>query len=223
MGYYRTWEYEDFRQNGYRLKIEPDDDLENPRTAYDDCYGHMITWHRNYNFGEGHNFTDPDDFLEQVNLKEVFWLPIFLLDHSGLRMSTGNFHDPWDSGQVGWIYITKEEVRQWYQVKRITKKIAKQAVEMLKLQIEVYDQYLSGDVYFVQVTKMPEGVEEPEDLDDRPSWERSKLLDELYSEDVAASGGYYGSDMLENGIIHDILDDEALAALFPELVKKQAA
>lgn len=31
------------------------------------------------------------------------------MDHSGLAMQTTSFNDPWDSGQVGWIYVSKED------------------------------------------------------------------------------------------------------------------
>lgn len=36
-------------------------------------------------------------------------MPLYLMDHSGLAMQTESFHDPWDSGQVGWIYVSKED------------------------------------------------------------------------------------------------------------------
>ena len=33
------------------------------------------------------------------------------MDHSGLAMQTASFNDPWDSGQVGWIYVSKLSYR----------------------------------------------------------------------------------------------------------------
>lgn len=41
--------------------------------------------------------------------EKVAMLPLFLYDHSGITMSTGPFHCPWDSGQVGFIYMTYEK------------------------------------------------------------------------------------------------------------------
>jgi len=36
-------------------------------------------------------------------------LPLYLYDHSGITMSTSVFSCPWDSGQVGWIYASKQK------------------------------------------------------------------------------------------------------------------
>jgi hypothetical protein len=44
-------------------------------------------------------------------------LPLYLYDHGNITMSTGSFHDTWDSGRVGFIYMTKEKAEgngvQW--------------------------------------------------------------------------------------------------------------
>jgi hypothetical protein len=74
-------------------------------------------------------------------------LPLYLMDHSGISMSTGSFGDPWDSGQVGWIWMTrKTAIENWGKAK-LTKAVRAQALESLKSEVEVYDQYLTGDVY----------------------------------------------------------------------------
>lgn len=49
----------------YKLTIEYDDDPINPRKDYDN-FGHMICWHREYNLGDGHDFDEPRDLLEQM-------------------------------------------------------------------------------------------------------------------------------------------------------------
>jgi hypothetical protein len=74
-------------------------------------------------------------------------LPLYLFDHSGISMSTGSFGDPWDSGQVGWIYMDrKTAIENWGKAK-LTKAVRAQALESLKSEVEVYDQFLTGDVY----------------------------------------------------------------------------
>ena len=40
---------------------------------------------------------------------KVFWMPVYLMDHSGLSIRTTSFQDRWDSGCIGWVYMTKEE------------------------------------------------------------------------------------------------------------------
>lgn len=135
---------------GYTIKIVPDDDPENPVRDWDGLMGEMICWHRNYDLGNKHDFANPQDFLEYVkdNKEVVAYLPLFLYDHSGITMSTGAFHCPWDSGQVGWIYATRKEVREKYGNDiRFTKKMVERVTEDLENTVKVYDDYITGAVY----------------------------------------------------------------------------
>ena len=48
-----------------------------------------------------------------------------LYDHSGLAMSTESFsgrapHAEWDSGQVGWIYVSKEDALKEFDADKMT-------------------------------------------------------------------------------------------------------
>lgn len=47
-------------------------------------------------------------------------MPLYLLDHSGLAMQTTSFHDPWDSGQVGWVYVSKEDALKEFGGEKMT-------------------------------------------------------------------------------------------------------
>lgn len=47
------------------------------------------------------------DILDSLDKYVI--LPLFLYDHSGITMSTSVFSCPWDSGQVGWIYASKQK------------------------------------------------------------------------------------------------------------------
>ena len=56
-----------------------------------------------------------DEAMQKVISEKYLMLPLYLYDHSGLAMSTESFsgrapHAEWDSGQVGWIYVSKEDV-----------------------------------------------------------------------------------------------------------------
>lgn len=74
-------------------------------------------------------------------------LPLFLYDHSGLTISTAPFSCPWDSGQVGYIYVTFERARQEYGWKVMTKARRAKLVEYLQDEVKTYDDYLTGQVY----------------------------------------------------------------------------
>ena len=137
----------------YQIEIIPDDDPMNPRTDYCDPLGSMICFHRRYSLGDKHNFEDPDEAREFLKDKGIaIVLPLYLYDHSGITMSVNPFSCPWDSGQVGWIYITKEEIRQEYHCKRISKKMIEQVKGYLINDVITYDQYLTGDVYGFRIT-----------------------------------------------------------------------
>lgn len=116
-----------------------------------------------------------DDKLLDIIKQKFIILPLYLYDHSGITMNTSGFNCPWDSGQVGWIYISKEKVRQEYGVKRITKKIRDRVIAALKAEVETYSQWLEGNV-FGFVLKNAEGNE------------------------VDSCWGFYGTDWKENGL-----------------------
>lgn len=85
-------------------------------------------------------------------------LPLYLYDHSALAMSTDSFigravHAEWDSGQVGWIYVSKEDIRAEYQVDRITPSVREQAENRLKDEVRIYDAYLRGECYGYELYK----------------------------------------------------------------------
>ena len=98
---------------------------------------------------------------------------LFLYDHSGITISTGRFSCPWDSGQVGWIYITKDKIEKegW---------TPEQADNYLDGEVEVYDNYLTGEVYGYRITKYNKEIED--------------------DEEVESCWGYYGDDGKESMI-----------------------
>ena len=78
-------------------------------------------------------------------------LPLYLYDHSGISMSTGQFSCPWDSGQVGFIFISKEKALKEYGGKRVTKKLREKVKTYLQGEVETYDSYLTGECYGYQI------------------------------------------------------------------------
>ena len=79
--------------------------------------------------------------------KSFVVLPVYLLDHSGLTMSTTDFNDRWDSGQVGIIFVSFDKIREEMEVSRITPSIKEKAEQMLRDEVELYDAYLRGECY----------------------------------------------------------------------------
>jgi len=81
-------------------------------------------------------------------------LPLYLYDHSGITMSCAAFSCPWDSGQVGLIYVSKEKLREEYSSKIITPKIREKALSVLRAEVEEYDRYLTGDCWGYEIYEM---------------------------------------------------------------------
>lgn len=143
-------------ENGLVAKIYQDLEPDNPRECCDN-FGTMVCFHRNYVLGDRHDlkaadFSGSGEVEKYLREKEgaAVILPLYLLDHSGLRISTGPFScDPggWDSGIVGFIYATREAILKEYGAKRLSEKLLEKARSVLMSEVEVYDQYLAGDVY----------------------------------------------------------------------------
>lgn len=114
----------------------------------------MICFHRRHCLGDKHDLHQ-DDYRSWIEVKEhlikefkaLIILPLYLYDHSGLTMRTYPFSCRWDSGQVGWIYITRERIKAEYSVKRMTKKFIERISGYLIEEVKTYDQWLTGDVY----------------------------------------------------------------------------
>lgn len=130
--------------NGYTLKIIPDENPLNPRTDCDHL-GIMLCWHRRYSLGDSHPYDTPREFTESAAAKDIFvCLPVYLLDHSGLYVSVNDFQDPWDSGQLGFIYCTKKDAQKWFDNPDVTEDEIKKE---LTAEVEEYNDYLNGAWY----------------------------------------------------------------------------
>jgi hypothetical protein len=178
-------------KNGRVLEIHYDEDASDPRKEFDNL-GTMICFHRRYSLGDDHNY-DSNDFdgwnaiearIRKDNDVAVI-LPLYLYDHSGITMNTTGFHCPWDSGQVGFIFIAKDKVRYEYSVKRISRKLRERVAGYLRSEVETYDQFISGQVYGYVVREAPTVDEDG---------------DEIEGDEVDSCWGFYGSDPKVNGI-----------------------
>lgn len=157
---------ETIEYKGYYIKIYPDDCMESPRQW--DNLGILLTYHPHYDFNMGKNDKNiRDEFdceyqtkqeIEQSIIKAynpVVIAPIYLYDHSGLRLKIGNFnncgllqgHAEFDTSHIGYILATKEQVKKEWQVKRIGKKLKEQVKRNLEAEIDAMDKYVSGQVY----------------------------------------------------------------------------
>lgn len=137
--------------HGYTVRVYYDEDPMNPRGW--DNVGVMVCGHRRYDLGDEQGPTHVETISELVEWARnergaTVVLPLYLLDHSGLAMRTGPFHeDPggWDSGIVGIIFDTPETLEN-------TGVLPEHVESALRGEVETYDSYLQGQVFGYVVT-----------------------------------------------------------------------
>jgi len=150
-----------------RLKIKRDDCDINPRKDYDNA-GHMVCWHKRYTLGDEQPSESPDEWREAFDAENpgAVILPLYLYDHSGITISVEPFSCRWDSGQVGWIYVTRETIAKEWQGTDEERKTKAEAC--LRAEVRTYDDYLTGNVWgfeLVKVVKCDHGDEHEEHED----------------------------------------------------------
>jgi hypothetical protein len=129
----------------YVVKVWRDEDSENPRQFANGT--RMVHWHRRSNLGDdrvGRDFIPP---------KGSVALAVHCYEHGGIALRTGApFADPWDSGQVGWIYLPREEFPSWFGVDpskpfRLTKARRSRVLRALEAEVKAFNQWVDGDVW----------------------------------------------------------------------------
>ena len=153
------------------IKIYYDGNVEDPRTW--DNLGRMICWHSNYDLGDKHNYDGPGDLFydlitdnmdedeadkmtteqiqEHLTAQGYMFMLLFLYDHSGITMNTTGFSCRWDSGQVGYIYVSPDMITKEYG-NNYKKDVLERVRAVLKGEVYTFDQYIRGNVYGFMIT-----------------------------------------------------------------------
>ena len=152
-------------KNGYTLTVWRDDCPHNPRNF--DNLGTLYIPRP----PRGYSFSDNDASAEDADAAPVK-IPVYILDHSGIAVSSAPFGDPWDSWQAGVYYVTAERLKKEY-ADRSYEEAEKAALSLLRAELQEFADYLAGDVYGFTIT------------DDRDGKELETV------------GGYYGEDGIQ--------------------------
>lgn len=147
--------------NGYRVEIMYDEWAESPREW--ENLGKMYYWHRRYDLGDKqidmNYYNNFDELVDEIkeDYGEIIWLPLYLMDHSGISMSTSSrLFEMWDSagwdwGVCGIIFASHDDIKKCYMVDEITDDVIDRATQCLIGEVEAFDQFIRGDVYTVAV------------------------------------------------------------------------
>jgi len=135
--------------NDYTLAVGFDPDPQSPREWSSVGRIALLAGSR-YAFGE--EKLSREELAAIANDPHIIVLPIYLYDHSGITIRTTPFSCPWDSGQVGIIYCHKAvAIKEWGK-KIATKRVREKAMQYMTGEIQTLDQYLTGEVYFWEIT-----------------------------------------------------------------------
>lgn len=138
---------ETVKRGGFTAHIYYDTDTLNPRKDWDNLgkiVSRRLTSDVNFKFS-GDRETDIERLKQEFGATVI--LPIYMYSHGGETINTTGFSCPWDSGQVGWIFVTTEDICKEYNCKRVNPAIRHRVAQILIGEIETYDQYIRGEVY----------------------------------------------------------------------------
>ena len=179
------------------LEIVVDESPFSPRE--NDNLGVMLCMHSRHSLGDKHShksshFAGWTDFEHYIHtqLDAAICLPLYLYDHSGINISTSPFACRWDSSQVGFIYVSKKDLRNEYHVQRITSKILEKAKKVIEAEVKVYNDYIAGDVHGFILYKKSKCDQSHE-----------------HKEEINSCWGFYG-DLAKSGIMDyiDVSEDD---------------
>lgn len=142
------------KYNGFTIEIHTDEDCSSPRE--NDNLGTIIGWHRNYALSDksAPKLDTPADFDPKAY---AVCLPIYMMEHGGVSLSTGDYGDRWDSGQVGWIFATADD--------ELSADMRAKVVAVLTSEVEEYGHYLNGECYGYVIKN-----EEGQEIEDGSCW-----------------------------------------------------
>ncbi|ENE9297266.1 hypothetical protein ABOE48_000355 [Campylobacter jejuni] len=154
-----------FTLNGKKIEIERDE-FYNP---FDNCRNpSFFNLLKRYDIGEkeidGLDCTDFENIQEiedYLNSKGYIWIRVGAYIHSGIALhSEGNkprsYFYGWDCGCAGYAYYTKEQVREIFDVKRISAKFKDKLYKNIEIFIKELEAYLEGNIYTLYVDDIPE-------------------------------------------------------------------
>jgi len=138
---------ETIEHKGHTIEIFHDECDWSPRENDNMCIFHIA--HRNYAFGEHQWMSrqEVDDAQREAEAIGDICVPLYMYDHSGITISLTPFTCPFDSGQVGFVQIKKDEIISNFGKKNWTKNLRIKALEVAAMEVKELDSYLTGEVY----------------------------------------------------------------------------
>lgn len=132
---------------GLTIRLEQDQDCSSP---LDDDAGVTITYKKGPRYTLGNTAVDAEEFERigaEIDAGRLIGLPVYAYIHSGTALNTTGFSCPWDSGQSGYIYISKATALEWQGGKVLTAKKRAVCEKGLCSVVSEFSKWLNGDCY----------------------------------------------------------------------------
>ena len=206
----------------YLSNIVMDEYPDSPREW--DNLGIISASHKRYDLADA-DAMDVEDFFEDLPSieKDYLYLPVYMYEHGDISLSITPFSCPWDSGQVGYIYASKESIKKEFEVEEITDDIIEKVYNIFEIEIKTYSQYINNEIYEILTYELDKGQVEdiiqylPEDwaekyelmnTEDRIEFSKRYFMLEdecnMPGKLVGSCGGYYGLEFAEEDALNTI-------------------
>ena len=139
--------------NNRKLNIVHDTNAETPREW--DNITKMIFFGKHSHLGDenefsaecGNDWVDQEDIIRKHYGRDLVHIQkVYGYSHSGLTIALTPFSCPWDSGTLGFVIVTRQDIRTCFGGNATKAKI-EQAISQVNGEIETLDQYIRGDMY----------------------------------------------------------------------------
>ena len=98
---------------------------------------------------EYEGITDPDDFMDSLDPEDDI-RDLFMYQHGMVALSLSPYSDPWDSGQIGFLVVSKDNIA-------LIGTPAERVEAVIEAEIQEFEQYLNGQVYVVNMHRKVDG------------------------------------------------------------------
>lgn len=115
-----------------------------------------LPYEYNEKFKESRNLIEIEEMLTKLGYIHE---RISVYDHSGVSIYLGSPCCRWDSGYIGWYVVDKKQYRENNNKKRISKKDLEHIDKIMQSEIETYNNWINGNVYFYELYKNGELID----------------------------------------------------------------
>ena len=102
------------------------------------------------NYKEHHEYADPEEALADAKENGYLIFNLYRYEHGFVAYKIGElnpFSCPWDSCQVGYVFVDKSKARDTWMWKRISAKRLAYIEQQVRHMAEIYSAWVNGEIY----------------------------------------------------------------------------